>query len=231
MPRRTSNRLVSTLCVLGLGACLALPAPVAAKKKDKQEQSAYAPALPPPAPVPVAATEGAIFRGSYTPLTSGMRASQIGDVLTIQLVERTNASLTNSTGTDRNGSIGLAPPTTGPLSIISSSDVNMGGTQSFKGKGDAVQANSLSGDITVTIAEVYANGTMLVRGEKRLSLNRGDEVVQVSGIIRSADISTDNRIPSWRVADAKINYKGKGDIARASRQGWLQRFFSIISPF
>lgn len=231
MPRRTSNRLAPALCAIGFAACLCVPAPAAAKKKGKQDPSAYAPTPPPPAAMPVVATEGAIFRGTYTPLTSGMRASQIGDVLTIQLVERTSASLTNSTGTDRNGSIGLAPPTTGPLSIISPSDVNMGGTQSFKGKGDAVQANSLSGDITVTIAEVYANGTMLVRGEKRLSLNRGDEVVQVSGIVRAADIGSDNRIPSWRVADAKINYKGKGDIARASRQGWLQRFFSIISPF
>jgi flagellar L-ring protein precursor FlgH len=72
---------------------------------------------------------------------------------------------------------------------------------------------------------------MLVRGEKFLTLNRGDERLQFSGIVRAADISMDNRIPSTRVADAHIRYTGKGDIARASRQGWLQRFFSIISPF
>ena len=83
----------------------------------------------------------------------------------------------------------------------------------------------------MTIAEVYPNGTMLVKGEKLLTLNRGDERVQISGIVRAIDIGSDNRIASTRVADANIRYVGKGEIARASKQGWLQRFFSIISPF
>jgi flagellar L-ring protein precursor FlgH len=53
----------------------------------------------------------------------------------------------------------------------------------------------------------------------------------MSGIVRAADISPENRILSTRVADAKIRYIGKGEVARASRQGWLQRFFSKVSPF
>jgi flagellar L-ring protein FlgH len=57
------------------------------------------------------------------------------------------------------------------------------------------------------------------------------ERIQISGIVRISDISNDNRISSTRVADAKIAYIGKGEIARASRQGWLQRFFSKVSPF
>jgi flagellar L-ring protein precursor FlgH len=72
---------------------------------------------------------------------------------------------------------------------------------------------------------------MLIRGEKALTLNRGDEHVQLSGIVRAADIGPDNRISSTRIADARISYTGKGEIARASRQGWLQRFFSMVSPF
>jgi flagellar L-ring protein precursor FlgH len=62
-------------------------------------------------------------------------------------------------------------------------------------------------------------------------LNRGDEFIQIAGIIRPADISNDNKVLSTRVADARITYSGKGEIARASRQGWLQRFFSMLSPF
>jgi flagellar L-ring protein precursor FlgH len=81
------------------------------------------------------------------------------------------------------------------------------------------------------VAEVYPNGTMLVRGEKTIRLNRGDEFVRVAGIVRQSDVTADNRIPSTRVADASITYTGKGEIARASRQGWLQRFFSVVSPF
>jgi flagellar L-ring protein precursor FlgH len=70
-----------------------------------------------------------------------------------------------------------------------------------------------------------------VRGEKLLTLNRGDENIRISGIVREADIGPDNRVLSTRVADARITYTGKGEIARASRQGWLQRFFSMLSPF
>src|SRR3546814_15553812 len=102
----------------------------------------------------------------------------VGDILTIALVERTQASKSNSATTDRAGKIGLSPPATGPLSLFSSSDVNMGGDQDFKGKGEAEQSNRLSGEITVTVAQVFANGTMLVRGQKRSEERRvGKECV------------------------------------------------------
>lgn len=222
MPHKISEAIAVILMAGLAGIALA---------KTKQPEEDFGPAT-----VSVAETNvtpnGAIFQaGSYAALTSGMRASRVGDVLTITLQERTSAGITNSTGTNRAGNIGLAPPSSGPLSIISSTDLNMGGDQTFKGQGDIVQSNTLSGEVSVTIAAVYPNGTMLVKGEKRIALNRGDEIVQFSGIVRSADITADNRVPSSRVADAKINYRGKGDVARASRQGWLQRFFSIVSPF
>jgi flagellar L-ring protein precursor FlgH len=107
----------------------------------------------------------------------------------------------------------------------------MGGDAKFDGKGQAAQSNALSGEVSVTVAEVFPNGTMLVRGEKLIRLNRGDEFVQFAGLVRQTDVSADNRVPSTRVADARITYTGKGEIARASRQGWLQRFFSMVSPF
>jgi flagellar L-ring protein precursor FlgH len=205
--------------------------PVGAQaKKDKAADQDYGPSLA-VAPSPTSGN-GAIFQiGHYSPLTSGARASRVGDILTITLVERTSASKSTSATTDRSGSIGLSPPTSGPLSFVSSGDVNMGGNQSFKGKGETAQSNALSGELSVTVAAVYPNGNMLVKGEKALTLNRGDENVQFTGIVRSADISVDNRVLSTRVAAARIVYTGKGEIARASQQGWLQRFFSKISPF
>lgn len=210
-------------------ALLSLPTAVEAKK-DRIAPDAFAVTLPEPAP-PAPPANGSIFQGAYVPLTSGARAGQVGDLITIQLVERTVASKSNSAGTSRDGSIGLTPPTTGPLSLFNPSDVAMGGGSQFAGKGQASQSNLLSGEVSVTIAEVYPNGTMLVRGEKLVTLNRGDERVQIAGIVRAADISPDNRVLSTRVANAHIRYVGKGEIARASQQGWLQRFFSIISPF
>ena len=216
-------RAVAALAAL---ACLSSPA-LARKEKD---DGAFRPT--PVAALPAAPANGAIFQaGAYAPLTSGMRASQPGDILTIVLVERTSATKSNSATTGRDGSIGLTPPTTGPLSFFQPSDVNAGGSQSFKGKGDAAQSNALTGELSVTVSAVYPNGKMLVSGEKLLTLNRGDERVQLSGLVRASDIGPDNRVLSTRVADARIRYVGKGEIARASKQGWLQRFFSKVSPF
>ncbi len=224
-------RLASTsLLTLSLVALAATPA-MAGKKRDAERQF-YAPTVIAAPTAPVA--NGSIFQASmgYTPLTSGARAQSVGDIITIVLVERTQATKTNSADTSRKGSIGLTPPTTGLFSkLFSPSDIGASGDQGFTGKGNATQSNALNGEITVTIAAVYPNGTMLVKGEKALTLNRGDEYIQISGLVRQADISPDNRIASTRVADAKIIYTGKGEIARASRQGWLQRFFSMISPF
>jgi flagellar L-ring protein precursor FlgH len=195
----------------------------------KSAPTDFAPTLP-VAQATRAAT-GAIFQANYAPLTSGTRANAIGDILTIVLAERTQATKSTSQNTDRNGAIGLAPPSTGPFALFGASDLNMGGAQSFKGSGQAAQSNALTGEISVTITAAYPNGNMLVRGEKTVTLNRGEEIVRLSGLVRSADIGFDNRVPSSRVADARITYTGKGEIARASRQGWLQRIFSTVSPF
>jgi flagellar L-ring protein precursor FlgH len=196
-----------------------------------QPQQVYTPAPPLP-PAPPAVANGAIFQAAngYAPLTSGQRAAQVGDIITIVLVERTQGTSTSTSATDHNGSIGLTPPTTGPLSLFSPTDAAMGGTSTFTGHGQTGQSNSLVGEISVVVSEVLPNGTMRIRGEKLLRINRGNETIRISGIVRPVDIGADNRVASTRVADARIDYVGRGEISRASRQGWLQRFFSILSP-
>jgi len=212
------------LPVFALSACLGIA-------KDGPH-AGFEPVLA-PAQAAKAQNNGAIFQAAngYAALTSGARAAMVGDILTIQLVERTVAAKTNSASTSKSSDFGLTPPTSGPLALFDPSDINLGGDQSFSGSGRAAQTNSLFGEISVTIAEVYPNGAMRVKGEKLLNLNRGEEYIQMTGIVRAADISTDNRVLSSRVADAQISYAGSGEIARASKQGWLQKFFSTISPF
>jgi flagellar L-ring protein FlgH len=220
-------------CVYLFGlVLLLLPAHGAqAKKAKRAPDPVYAPTAPPVAHASAEAN-GAIFSAaSYAPLTSGSRASRVGDLVTIVLAERTNAVQSNDTSTAKDGSFGITPPATGPLSLFDPDDVKFSGDQSFKGKGEISQSNALNGEISVTIAETYPNGTVLIRGEKLMAMNRGDERVQLSGIVRLADISADNRVLSTRVADARIFYVGKGDAARASKPGWLARFFAFVSPF
>jgi flagellar L-ring protein precursor FlgH len=219
------------VCALAVLAPATAHAGIFGKKKPPEDFTA----VRAPAMVPVAApANGSIFQAQdgYAALYEGNRARRVGDPLTIVLVERTAASKSASSGLDSAGGFGLTPPSTGPLSsLLKSSDVGTSGKRNFKGTGSADQANSLSGEVTVTVAQVLPNGTMLVQGQKRVTLNRGDEFVSIKGLVRTVDISADNRVPSTRVADAQISYTGKGDVARASRQGWLSRFFSVVSPF
>ena len=217
-----------------IAAALALSAQPAqasifGKKKPREDFTVTLPSAAPAAPP----ANGSIFQVSegYAALHEGTRARRVGDPVTIVLVERTSASKSAGTNLDSGGGFSLTPPTTGALSLFSQSDASFSGKRGFKGNGAADQSNALSGEISVTVAQVYPNGTMLVQGQKRVTLNRGDEFIQIKGIVRATDIDANNRIASTRVADARIAYTGKGDVARASRQGWLSRFFQVISPF
>jgi flagellar L-ring protein FlgH len=208
--------------------------PAKAEKKEHKKKATddYAVSHPAPLPVQPRVANGSIFQvnDGYAALYEGQRARRVGDTLSIVLVEKTTASKSSGTKLDSGGGFSLTPPSAGPLSFNPGA-AKVSGARNFGGTGTADQSNALSGEVSVTVAEVYPNGTMLVQGQKRVTLNRGDEFVQIKGIVRVADIDENNRIPSTRVADARISYTGKGDVARAARQGWLSRFFQILSPF
>jgi len=203
----------------------------------KREGGFYAPPPPPIAPIEVVGaevgTKGAIYQAShgYSPLVVGTRASRLGDMLTITLIESTSTSKSTNSATDRDGSIGLIPPTAGPLAFLNPNSIASNGQSSFAGNGSASQQSQMNGIVAVTIAAIYSNGTAEVVGEKQMALSQGDEWVQFAGRIRLVDIDSDNTLPSSRVANARIIYTGKGAVQQASRPGWLQRFFSVLSPF
>ncbi len=94
------------------------------------------------------------------------------------------------------------------------------------------QSNELSGSVAVTVQAVYPNGNLLVSGEKWVSLNTGDEYIRLSGIVRAVDVGTDNSVLSTQIADARIQYSGRGAVADSNRPGLLARFFvNPIWPF
>jgi flagellar L-ring protein precursor FlgH len=221
MPSTTLRGLAAAASLLALAAC------------GPERATGFAVALPPPpAPLAPAKADGAIYHAAtgYAPLYYGQRASQVGDLVTVVLVERTQTSKSASANNQRDGGISLTPPSVGPFSF-DPGILNSSGNSSFKGKGDAAQTSTLSGSITVSIADVRPNGTALVRGEKVMQLSQGEEWIQLAGIVRLADIDQDNRIASTRIADARITYSGKGAVQRASREGWLSHFFNLVTPF
>ena len=192
--------------------------------------TATLPPLPPQQSAGPLANDGAIYSpvAGYAPLYNGNRAAQVGDLVTIVLIERTTTSKATSSKTVRDGSAGLDLP---EFIGIDDADLNASAGSSFNGSGNASQTSTLRGDLTVTIAEVRPNGTAFVRGEKVMQFSQGEEWVQISGIIRLSDIDQDNRISSIRVADAHITYSGKGAVQQSSKPGWLSRFFAAVSPF
>ena len=214
------------LVVALLQACATAP-------KDRLD---YAPTMPQPESL-APATQGSIYQsGQEISLFEDAKARRVGDVLTIVLVEATTASKTADTSTSKKQDTALANPTIlgAPLSFNmpggSGRDLNLGttlsGDRSFAGSGDSSQSNKLQGNITVTVAKVLSNGNLMVRGEKRMTINQGDEYIRFSGIVRPSDIASDNTILSTSVADAKISYTGKGMLDESNSDGWLASFFN-----
>lgn len=231
---------LATLSLLALAGCASGPPakltyPTAFDyPAEYAMQSPTAPQVP-VAPAPQAVTAGAIYRegSGGLALFQDQKARQPGDLLTISLVETTTATSSASTTTTKDSSTELevgalfgAPVTLGGRDIGST---EASGERAFTGSGTSAQSNSLRGNVTVTVVQRLANGNLLVRGDKVLRLNQSDEVVQIMGIVRTADIGPDNTVASSRVADVRIVYGGKGAIAKSNVMGWLSRFFQ--SPY
>ncbi len=194
----------------------------------------YAPAMPrEPAPAPP--ESGAVYRPATSiSLFEDLKARRIGDTLTIRLAERTQATKSASTDarkdtkTDTGAPILLGDVVTRNGKEILSNEWET--SQEFDGEGSSSQSNRLDGNITVTVADVLPNGNLYVRGEKWLTLNQGEEYVQIAGIVRPADIGADNSVPSSKVADARITYGGNGVISDANRPGLIARLFMKLWP-
>ena len=185
---------------------------------------------------PASPAAGSIYQANrYMRLFETRAARRVGDIVTIRLVESTNASKKAGTNFDKNDEVNLANPTLFgyPFKIKGATlETHVNGSRTFDGKGESDQSNSLRGQISAFVVEVYPNGNMAIRGEKMLTLNQGEEFVQISGVVRPDDIGADDTVLSTQVADAQITYAGKGALADANSAGWLVRFFtSPLWPF
>jgi len=183
-----------------------------------------------PVQVTAVPTAGAIYReGPGMRLFTDRKAREVGDIVTITLSERTQAStrantaITKESTNTTTGSVFGAPVTVGGQDIL---DNSLTSSRDFAGDGNSTQSNQITGTLTAQVMQKLPNGNLVVQGSKELTLNQGNELIQVQGIIRTADIGPDNTIASNRVADARIVYGGRGPVARSNAMGWLDRFFN-----
>lgn len=217
---RTARAALLAGLALSLAAC-------SLSGRMTEEYSALLPDDPGPPPQ----ANGAIYQAGYDiQLFENAVARRVGDIVTIRLVESTNASKSSSTSTSKATEATLAGPTIGGRPVtVNGTEVLSGGIaneNSFDGAGSSQQSNRLTGDITVTVIRRFSNGNLLVRGEKWIGINQGREFVRLTGIIRPVDIEPTNTVPSTKVASALIEYGGRGAIADANAPGWLARFFN-----
>ena len=202
----------------------------------RKTDNSYEPPRP-AEPVYGAPTAGAIYNdGADVRLFEDRKAGRVGDILTVRLQERTNASKNSATSTSKATEVDLANPVVSGTSITTNGiplfQGTLSGDSAFDGAGSSSQSNSLLGDITVTVIERLPNGNLRIRGEKWVTLNQGREFIRLSGIIRPDDIEPDNSLYSYRIADAQITYSSKGVLADANRMGFISRFFnSVFHPY
>jgi flagellar L-ring protein precursor FlgH len=175
---------------------------------------------------------GGLYRNGYVgSLTSDKRALHVGDILTVVLDESTQSRKSAGTSYGKKSSVGIGVPTVlnGQLDKLNSSADSK---RDFEGTAESEQENTLVGSIAVTVHRVMPNGTFLIKGEKKLRLNQGDEFIRLEGLVRLDDISRGNQVSSQNIANARISYSGRGVLNDSNSAGWLSRFFtSPLFPF
>jgi flagellar L-ring protein precursor FlgH len=202
-----------------------------------------------PTPVTQApARDGSIYRtADARPLFEDRRARFVGDTLTVNIVERSNATKSVDESNERTGAVdvGIGTPTVFGLtpkkfpvgvpglnrgnnlntSFNANSDISYDSAESNSNK------NTITGTITVTVIEVLPNGNLVVSGEKQIAVNQNTEFIRLSGVVNPININAANAVSSTQLADARIESKGKQSMDTAQIVSLLSRFFISLVPF
>jgi flagellar L-ring protein precursor FlgH len=194
---------------------------------------------PPTEPVASTARSGSVWRGQLTNLFSDQRAGQVGDILTVRIVEVSQASEKATTDTTRDSEtaahisnfFGLETNPNGPWKNPTTL-INAGMSKNdFSGTGETTRAGSLSATITARVMDVLPNGNLAIEGKREIYVNNEKKEILLQGIVRPKDISYDNSILSTQVADAKVIYTGIGVVGEKQRPGWMARILDFVWPF
>lgn len=185
-------------------------------------------------------SNGSLFSEANGGWIEDTRAVRVGDFVVIKIDEKSNAkgnSTTNlsqdsSTTGGANALLGLVPalqkayPDIDPTKLI-----DMASKSSFAGAGDTQRNGELTGSIAVRVSKEMPNGDLFLEGTKVVMINNEEYHLYISGLVRRVDIGQDDTIASSRIADAQIEFTGRGDIADQQRKGWLSKLDETINPF
>jgi flagellar L-ring protein precursor FlgH len=170
-----------------------------------------------------AAAEDLFRNNNWASMSADRRATSVGDALTVVIFQQAEASNAARTSTSRRTNVGGSIDGAG---INESAEIGFGGT--YAGGGETRRSERLVAQITVVVQEVLPNGDFVVGGEQALDVNGEHTLIGVRGRVRQADITSDNRILSSRIANAEIDYNGRGFVSRSARPGLIGRIFSFL---
>lgn len=218
---------VASLTLLVLAGCVApsttIQTPMTARPAEREAQIPH---------------NGAIFQVGKNehPLFEDRRARNVGDLLTINIVETTKANESTSNSASHAGSISaVTPKITGHtiaatlLAPFAITDASQG---ALENKSANSGVNTFTGTIAVTVIEVLPNGNLLVGGEKLVVVNQNNEYIRLSGIVDPTTITGSNTVQSTQVADAHLEYKGSNNnLDQAQIMGLMGRAFLSMLPF
>jgi flagellar L-ring protein precursor FlgH len=214
--------------VLATPGCVSHIAPYTAKQRDF-EVGQYANDDKP--------ARNSLFAQGRRGLFEDERAGRIGDMVVITIDEADSATHDDSTKLSKAGnlSIGL---TGGLVDLLQkaipavqlASLLGTNSTSGFNGAGTISKSGKLTGSLPVRVRKVMPNGDLYVEGTKVVMVGSEEHHLYVSGIVRQMDLQTDGSVSSSRVADAEIEYTGRGDISDHTRPGWLHRIINKVNP-
>jgi flagellar L-ring protein FlgH len=226
----------SAVVLLLLGAC----ASTTSKMAPAPPQASH---IPSPAvrsgPPDAAPTEGSLWddRSTQAYLFTALRASRVGDLLTVRIVESASAGSTANTATTRDSSLALGVPNlfglekkglggADPASLLSASTKN-----SFAGKGSTNRTGRLAATISARVTDVLENGNMVVEASREMIVNNENQIITLWGIVRPVDIDGENTVPSTAISDLRVTFGGSGTVARKQKEGIGHKVLDWIWPF
>jgi flagellar L-ring protein precursor FlgH len=177
-----------------------------------------------PLALPQAAQAEQLYEeGSWSAMATDRKAGAIGDIVTVVIYQAARASSRLENNSSRNSEIGGGLQAGG---IDESATLEFGG--SYAGRGEAVRTEQFVTQMSASVIEILPNGDFVIEGTQHMLINGEETAIGVRGRIRPQDISAENAVLSSRLADAKINYDGKGFVSRSAKPGLLNRIFSFL---
>jgi flagellar L-ring protein precursor FlgH len=196
-------------------------------------------------PVAQVSVTGSIFNDSNTSSRFGYKKNyQVGDIITVVLTESTQAQRQSGVETVKEGSNSPMAALQGAFGLTADFPTGFNRTKralkatpfsdlkiESKGSGSANQAASLDGAVAATVIQVLPNNSVVVQGQKRLTLSEGSETIRIVGVVSLNDIQPDNTVLSSRLANAQISYQGVGNLASVAKVPWGTNVLNKVWPF